>query len=65
MKWAKTAGRKRISQRMMAVATNGTIRQITIGNRSDIRTRADRGASQAFYRKHYQPDNAMLVIAEV
>ena len=34
----------------------------TIGNRSDIE-RVPIKNLQAFYRKHYQPDNAMLVVA--
>jgi zinc protease len=34
----------------------------TIGNRSDIE-RVPIENLQAFYRKHYQPDNAMLVVA--
>src|SRR5258707_68877 len=52
-----------LGQRMMAVAYEGhNYGKSTIGNRSDIeRVPIDR--LQPFYRKHYQPDNAVLVIA--
>jgi zinc protease len=52
-----------LSQRMMAVAYEWhNYGKNTIGNRSDIeRVPIDR--LQAFYRKHYQPDNVMLVVA--
>ncbi|OAI44807.1 pseudouridine synthase [Planctomycetaceae bacterium SCGC AG-212-F19] len=52
-----------LSQRMMAVAYEWhNYGKSTIGNRSDIeRVPIDR--LQAFYRKFYQPDNAVLVVA--
>jgi zinc protease len=52
-----------LSQRMMSVAYQWhNYGKSTIGNRADIeRVPIDR--LQAFYRKHYQPDNALLVIA--
>src|SRR5205807_1075815 len=52
-----------LSQRMMAVAYEWhNYGKSTIGNRSDIeRVPIDR--LQGFYKKHYQPDNAMLVVA--
>lgn len=52
-----------LSQRMGAVAYEWhNYGKTTIGNRSDIeRVPIDR--LQAFYRKYYQPDNAMLVVA--
>src|SRR5262249_11589575 len=52
-----------LSQRMMAVAYEWhNYGKSTIGNRSDIeRVPIDR--LQAFYRKYYQPDNAVLVVA--
>src|SRR6516164_3674307 len=52
-----------LSQRMMAVAYEWhNYGKSTIGNRSDIeRVPIDR--LQAFYRKYYQPDNVMLVVA--
>jgi zinc protease len=52
-----------LSQRMLAVAYEWhNYGKSTIGNRSDIeRVPIDR--LQAFYRKYYQPDNAVLVVA--
>jgi zinc protease len=52
-----------LSQRMMGVAYEWhNYGKSTIGNRSDIeRVPIDR--LQAFYRKYYQPDNAVLVVA--
>lgn len=52
-----------LEQRMMAVAYEWhNYGKSTIGNRSDIeRVPIDR--LQAFYRKHYRPDNALLVVA--
>jgi zinc protease len=52
-----------LMQRMMAVAYEWhNYGKSTIGNRSDIeRVPIDR--LQAFYRKHYQPDNAVLILA--
>src|SRR5947207_15403166 len=52
-----------LSQRMMAVAYEWhNYGKSTIGNRSDIeRVPIDR--LQAFYKKFYQPDNAVLVVA--
>src|SRR5438046_3099634 len=52
-----------LSQRMMAAAFEWhNYGKSTIGNRSDIeRVPIDR--LQAFYKKFYQPDNAMLVVA--
>ncbi|MBY0528189.1 MAG: insulinase family protein [Gemmataceae bacterium] len=52
-----------LSQRMMAAAYEWhNYGKSTIGNRSDIeRVPIDR--LQAFYKKYYRPDNAMLVIA--
>ncbi len=52
-----------LSQRMMAVAYEWhNYGKSTIGNRSDIeRVPIDR--LQEFYRKFYQPDNVMLVVA--
>ncbi len=52
-----------LSQRMMAAAYEWhNYGKSTIGNRSDIeRVPIDR--LQAFYRKYYQPDNVVLVIA--
>src|SRR5207244_5200179 len=52
-----------LSQRMMAVAYEWhNYGKSTIGNRSDIeRVPIDR--LQAFYRKYYQADNAMLILA--
>ena len=52
-----------LSQRMMAVAYEWhNYGKSTIGNRSDIE-RVPIGNLQAFYRKFYQPDNAVLVVA--
>ncbi len=52
-----------LDQRLMAVAFDWhNYGKSTIGNRSDIE-RVPIGSLQAFYRKHYQPDNAMLVVA--
>src|SRR5262245_57182023 len=52
-----------LSQRMMAVAYEWhNYGKSTIGNRSDIeRVPIDR--LQAFYKKYYQPDNCILVVA--
>src|SRR5207302_10178451 len=52
-----------LSQRMMAVAYEWhNYGKSTIGNRSDIeRVPIDR--LQAFYRKYYQPDNVMVIVA--
>ncbi len=52
-----------LSQRMMAIAYEWhNYGKSTIGNRSDIeRVPIDR--LQAFYKKYYRPDNAMLVVA--
>jgi zinc protease len=50
-------------QRMVAVAYEWhNYGKSTIGNRSDIE-RVPIESLQAFYRKHYQPDNAVLAIA--
>lgn len=52
-----------LSQRMMGVAFDWhNYGKSTIGNRSDIERVPIRNL-QAFYKKHYQPDNAMLVVA--
>lgn len=52
-----------LSQRMMAVAFEWhNYGKSTIGNRSDIE-RVPIERLQAFYRKYYQPDNVMLVVA--
>ncbi len=52
-----------LNQRMMAVAFEWhNYGKSTIGNRSDIE-RVPIEKLQAFYRKHYQPDNAMIVVA--
>jgi zinc protease len=52
-----------LSQRMMAVAYEWhNYGKSTIGNRSDIE-RVPIEKLQAFYRKYYQPDNVMLVVA--
>ena len=52
-----------LSQRMMAIAYEWhNYGKSTIGNRSDIE-RVPIENLQAFYRKFYQPDNSMLVIA--
>ena len=52
-----------LSQRMMATAYEWhNYGKSTIGNRSDIeRVPIDR--LQAFYKKYYQPDNAVLIVA--
>jgi zinc protease len=52
-----------LSQRMVATAYEWhNYGKSTIGNRSDIeRVPIDR--LQAFYRKHYQPDNVLVIIA--
>ena len=52
-----------LSQRMLSAAYAWhNYGKLTIGNRSDIeRVPIDR--LQAFYRKHYQPDDCMLVVA--
>lgn len=50
-------------QRMMAAAFEWhNYGKSTIGNRSDIE-RVPIENLQAFYKKHYQPDNALLVVA--
>src|SRR5205823_5525134 len=52
-----------LSQRMTAVAYEWhNYGKSTIGNRSDIE-RVPIENLQAFYRKYYQPDNAVLIIA--
>jgi zinc protease len=52
-----------LKQRMMAVAYEWhNYGKLTIGNRSDIE-RVPIESLQAFYRKYYQPDNAMISIA--
>ena len=52
-----------LSQRMLATAFEWhNYGKSTIGNRSDIE-RVPIGALQAFYRRHYQPDNALLIVA--
>src|SRR5262245_38988226 len=52
-----------LSQRMMAVAYGWpNYGKSTIGNRADIE-RVPIENLQAFYKKYYQPDNALLVIA--
>jgi zinc protease len=52
-----------LSQRMMAAAFEWhNYGKSVIGNRSDIE-RVPIENLQAFYRKYYQPDNAMLVVA--
>jgi len=52
-----------LGQRMMAVAYEWhNYGKSTIGNRADIE-RVPVESLQRFYRKYYQPDNAMLVVA--
>ncbi len=52
-----------LNQRVMAVAYEWhNYGKSTIGNRSDIE-RVPIKNLQAFYRKYYQPDNAMLIVA--
>jgi zinc protease len=52
-----------LSQRMVAIAYEWhNYGKSTIGNRSDIE-RVPIERLQAFYRKYYQPDNAMLIVA--
>jgi zinc protease len=52
-----------LNQRMMATAFEWhNYGKSTIGNRSDIE-RVPIHRLQAFYRKHYQPDNAVVVVA--
>lgn len=52
-----------LSQRMMAVAYEWhNYGKSTIGNRSDIE-RVPIENLQAFYRRFYQPDNAMVIVA--
>lgn len=52
-----------LSQRMMATAFEWhNYGKSTIGNRSDIE-RVPIENLQGFYKKHYQPDNAVLVVA--
>src|SRR5690242_1051975 len=51
-----------LSQRMLAVAYEWhNYGKSTIGNRSDIE-RVPIEKLQAFYRKHYQPDNILLIV---
>src|SRR5262249_32061108 len=55
--------RRVLSQRMAAVAYEWhNYGKSTIGNRSDIE-RVPVDSLGAFYKKYYQPDNAVLVIA--
>lgn len=52
-----------LMQRMMAAAFEWhNYGKTTIGNRADIE-RVPIDKLQAFYRKYYQPDNAMLIVA--
>jgi zinc protease len=52
-----------LMQRMLAVAYEWhNYGKSTIGNRSDIE-RVPIESLQAFYRKHYQPDNAVLIVS--
>jgi zinc protease len=52
-----------LSQRMLAIAYEWhNYGKETIGNRSDIE-RVPIESLQVFYRKHYQPDNVVLVVA--
>lgn len=52
-----------LEQRMMSVAFEWhNYGQSTIGNRADIE-RVPIKSLQRFYRKYYQPDNAMLIVA--
>jgi zinc protease len=52
-----------LSQRMMALAFEWhNYGKSTIGNRADIE-RVPIESLQAFYRKHYQPDNIVLTVA--
>ena len=52
-----------LEQRMTAVSYEWhNYGKSTIGNRSDIE-RVPIKNLQAFYRKHYRPDNALLVVA--
>ena len=52
-----------LSQRIMSAAFNWhNYGQSTIGNRADIE-RVPIESLQAFYKKYYQPDNAMVIIA--
>ena len=52
-----------LDQRLMAVAFDWhNYGKSTIGNRSDIE-RVPIASLQAFYKKYYQPDNAMLIVA--
>jgi zinc protease len=52
-----------LSQRMLAVAYEWhNYGKSTIGNRSDIE-RVPIESLQAFYRKYYQPDNVVLIVA--
>jgi zinc protease len=52
-----------LNQRLMAAAYDWhNYGKSTIGNRTDIE-RVPIGKLQEFYRKHYQPDNCLLVIA--
>ncbi len=52
-----------LRQRMMSVAFEWhNYGRATIGNRSDIE-RVPVESLRTFYKKHYQPDNAMLVVA--
>ena len=52
-----------LSQRIMSAAYNWhNYGQSTIGNRADIE-RVPIDSLKAFYKKYYQPDNAMVVVA--
>jgi zinc protease len=52
-----------LSQRMMAVAYDWhNYGKATIGNRADIE-RVPIESLRRFYKRHYQPDNAMLIVA--
>src|SRR5262245_53813408 len=60
---SENAPRSVLSERIMATAyTWHNYSKATIGNRSDIE-RVPIENLQAFYRKYYQPDNAMVVVA--
>ncbi len=61
--WSRTRPSIVLKQRMMAVAYEWhNYGKSTIGNRSDIE-RVPVESLRAFYRKYYQPDNAVLVVA--
>jgi zinc protease len=52
-----------LSDRMIATAyLSHNHGKSTLGNRSDVE-RIDIGSLRAFYRRHYRPDNAMLIVA--